>query len=94
VRENRLTLVPCVPAEWPGFTLRYRHRGAHHTTPYEIIVDKQPDPSALPLLVVDGDVQHAGRTTIDLVDDGANHTVHMMWRASTAHEDFAATRSS
>ena len=94
VRESRLTLVPCVPAEWPGFTIHYRHRGANHTTPYEIIVDKQPDPRALPLLVVDGDVQNAGRNTVDLVDDGASHSVHMMWRASTAHEDFAATRSS
>ncbi len=94
VRENRLTLVPCVPPEWPGFSIQYRHRGAHHVTPYEIIVDKQPDPRAQPLLVVDGAVQNAGRNTVDLVDDGASHSVHMMWRASTAHEDFAATRSS
>ena len=90
VRENRLTLVPCVPAEWPAFTIHYKHRG----TPYEIIVDKQPDPRALPLLVIDGDVQNAGRNTVDLVDDGAKHTIHMMWRAATAQEDFAATRSS
>jgi cyclic beta-1,2-glucan synthetase len=94
VRENRLTLVPCVPPEWPGFTIQYRHRGTHHVTPYEIIVDKQPDARALPLLVVDGDVQNAGRNTADLVDDGASHTVHMMWRASTAQEDVAATRTS
>ncbi len=38
---------PCVPPEWPGFTIQYRHRG----TPYEIIVDKQPEPRALPQLV-------------------------------------------
>jgi len=94
VRENRLTLLPCVPPEWPGFSIQYRHRGAHHVTPYEIIVDKQPDPRAQPLLVVDGAVQNAGRNTVDLADDGASHTVHMMWRASTAHEDFAATRNS
>jgi cellobiose phosphorylase len=90
VRESRLTLVPCVPAEWPSFTIHYKHRG----TPYEIIVDKQPDPRALPLLVIDGDVQNAGRNTVDLVDDGASHTIHMMWRAATAQEDFAATQSS
>ena len=94
VRENRLTLVPCVPAEWPGYSIQYRHRGAHHVTPYEIIVDKQTDPRAQPLLVIDGVVQNAGRNTVDLADDGASHTVHMMWRAATAQEDFAATRSS
>jgi hypothetical protein len=60
VRENRVTLVPCVPAEWPGFTIQYRHRGAHHVTPYEFIVDKQTDPRAQPLLVIDGVVQNAG----------------------------------
>ena len=26
LRENRLTLMPCVPPEWPGFTIYYRHR--------------------------------------------------------------------
>ena len=43
VRENRLTLVPCVPPDWPGFTIHYRYRG----TPYEIIVDQQPDARAV-----------------------------------------------
>ena len=26
VRENRLTLAPCVPPDWPGFSIHYRHR--------------------------------------------------------------------
>jgi cyclic beta-1,2-glucan synthetase len=93
LRENRLTLVPCVPTEWSGFTIVYRHKGAHHVTPYQVIVDKQPDPRTLPHLVIDGVVQNPGRNTVDLVDDGKPHTVHMMWLASTAHEDFAATRN-
>ena len=45
-------------------------------------------------LVIDGNVQSAGRNTVDLVDDGVKHIIHMMWRAATAQEDFAATRSS
>jgi cyclic beta-1,2-glucan synthetase len=94
LRENRLTLVPCIPPEWPGFTLYYRHQGAHHLTPYQIIVDKQPGPRTMPQLVIDGEVQNPGRNTVDLVDDGAPHTVHMMWRASSAHEDFIATQNS
>ena len=94
VRENRLTLTPCVPAEWPSFTIHYRRPGPHHVTIYEIIVDKQPDARSSPQLVVDGVVQNLGRNTVDLADDGAPHTVHLMWRAATAHEDFAATRNS
>jgi cyclic beta-1,2-glucan synthetase len=88
VRENRLTVTPCVPPEWSGFTIHYRHHG----TPYEIIVDKQPEPRALPQLVIDGAVQAAGLATVDLTDDGAAHTVHVMWLASAAAEDLAATR--
>jgi cyclic beta-1,2-glucan synthetase len=90
VRENRLTLVPCVPADWPGFTILYRYRG----TPYEITVDRQPDPRAAPQFVVDGQMQPAGRATIDLADDGVRHTVQVTWGAATAAADSAATQSS
>jgi len=91
VRENRLTLTPCVPADWPGFAIQYRHRN----TPYEIIVDQQPGADALPQFVVDGQAQPEGRATIDLVDDGASHTVHVTWAAAAAAsaEDVAATRN-
>jgi cyclic beta-1,2-glucan synthetase len=90
VRENRLTLAPCVPPGWTGFTVYYKHRG----TPYEIIVDQQPDARAVIQLVVDGNVLKAGLTTIELSDDGAKHSVHLMWRAATATEDFAARQNS
>jgi cyclic beta-1,2-glucan synthetase len=90
LRENRLTLTPCVPPEWPGFTILYRHRG----TPYQIIVDKQPDATARPQFVIDGVVQTVGQTTVDLKEDGAPHSVHVMWLATTAIEDLAATRNS
>jgi cyclic beta-1,2-glucan synthetase len=89
VREDRLTLTPCVPGDWPGYTIRYRHRG----TPYVITVDRQPGPDALPQLTVDGQVLKAGRNTIDLVADGAAHQVHVAWLAATAAGDLAATRN-
>ena len=89
MRENRLTIVPCVPPDWPGFTIHYRHRG----TPYEIIVDRQPA-GAVPQLVVDGQAQPEGRATIDLSDDGAPHTVRVSWVAAKAAGDLAATQSS
>jgi cyclic beta-1,2-glucan synthetase len=94
LRDNRLTLSPCVPADWPGFTIQYRHRN----TPYEIIVDRRPAHGAVPQFTVDGQVQTPGRTVVDLVDDGARHTVHVAWpftqeHAATAAEDFSATRN-
>jgi hypothetical protein len=39
-------------------------------------------------------VQSAGRNVVDLVDDGARHTVHVAWLPVTAAEDFAAKQSS
>jgi cyclic beta-1,2-glucan synthetase len=90
LRENRLTLAPCIPPGWTGFTVNYQHRG----TPYEIIVDQQPDARAVAQLVVDGIVLNAGLNTIELSDDGAKHSVHLMWRAATATEDVVASQNS
>ena len=90
LRENRLTLAPCVPAHWPRFTINYRHR----QTPYEITVDQQPGDDALAQITVDGKVMKAGRNTIELVDDGAAHSVHVAWLPATASEDSAATQNS
>jgi cyclic beta-1,2-glucan synthetase len=90
VHENRVTLTPCVPPDWSGFSILYRHR----STPYEFIVDRQPDTSAVPQFTIDGEAQPAGRATVDLNDDGANHTVHVTWVTTAAATDLAATRSS
>jgi cyclic beta-1,2-glucan synthetase len=75
LRENRLTLAPCVPSHWPRFTIHYRHR----QTPYEITVDQQPGADSLALITVDGKVLKAGNNTVELVDDGAAHAVHVAW---------------
>jgi cyclic beta-1,2-glucan synthetase len=89
LRENRLTLAPCIPSDWPGFTIYYRHRG----TPYVITVDRQPSREALAQLTVDGQVQKAGKNTVELADDGATHQVHVAWLAASAAEDSVATRN-
>jgi cyclic beta-1,2-glucan synthetase len=91
LRDGRLSLTPCVPAEWDGFSIQFRYR----STPYEIIVDKQPSPTAVPQFTVDGQVQKPGRNVVDLVDDGGRHSVHVAWpftreQDATAAEDFAA----
>jgi cyclic beta-1,2-glucan synthetase len=83
LRENRLTLAPCVPSTWPRFTINYKYRG----TPYEITVDQMPGADALAQLTVDGKVLSAGRNTIELVDDGEPHTIHVAWLPAATGED-------
>jgi cyclic beta-1,2-glucan synthetase len=88
LRANQLTLTPCVPANWPGFSIVYRHRG----TIYEISVDRQPASGAAAQLTIDGQVQKPGRNVVDLVEDGGKHTVHVAWlAAAAADEDQTAT---
>jgi cyclic beta-1,2-glucan synthetase len=90
LRENRLTIAPCVPPDWPGFTIYYRHRD----TPYVITVDRMPEPDALAQLTVDGQVLKAGRNFVELAEDGATHQVHVAWHSATATQDSVATRTS
>ncbi len=90
VRDGRLTLTPCVPADWGGFSIQYRYRN----TPYEIIVDKQPSPTAQPQFTIDGAVQSPGRNVVELKDDGGRHSVHVAWLPVKEAGDFAAKQSS
>jgi cyclic beta-1,2-glucan synthetase len=90
LRADRLTLNPCVPAEWDGFSIQYRYK----TSTYDILVDKQPSPDAQPQFTIDGEVQKPGRNIVDMVDDGARHTVNVAWLAAKAVGDSAATLSS
>ncbi len=60
----RLHLAPCLPHDWPGFTLDYRYRD----TPYRIEVTQG---SAEPGVMLDG-VAQAG-LDVPLVDDGKPH---------------------
>jgi cyclic beta-1,2-glucan synthetase len=89
LRDGRLTLAPCIPAEWPGFAIQFRYRN----TPYEITVDRQPSPASAPQFTIDGQVQKPGRNVVELVDDGHRHTVHVAWLSATAAADLAATQT-
>lgn len=65
----RLILSPCLPADWPGYTLEYRYRN----TPYHIEV-MQVNNDAGPLGVhLDGELQADG--SVPLLDDGRPHRV-------------------
>jgi cyclic beta-1,2-glucan synthetase len=87
LRENQLTLSPCVPTEWPGFTIRYRH----HDTPYVITVDRQIEGGVIQV-TVDGRVQKPGRNSVDLVRDGGEHAIHVAWIAAAAADQQAASQ--
>ncbi len=67
----RLLLSPCLPADWPGYTLEYRHG----RTLYQIeVIQVRPAADAIEVRL-DGEIQ-AGRS-VPLVDDGRPHRVEM-----------------
>ncbi len=74
LRRNgeRLALAPCIPADWPGYRLHYRHGAA---TTYLIEVEQLDATPAR--LWLDG-VEQAG-LQFALVDDGAAHKVKAHW---------------
>jgi cyclic beta-1,2-glucan synthetase len=65
---DRLSMKPCVPKEWPGFTIEYRYR----TTTYRISVVTG---SNTPGLTVDGALAPDGY--IRMLDDQAMHEVEL-----------------
>ena len=84
LHHDRLRIAPCLPAEWKGFSMRYRYRA----TSYDI------DVRQVPLDVVAG-TSHATVTVDDvvqadgwihLVDDGHVHQVRIDVSA-TGHRD-------
>ncbi len=80
VQGDRLLMAPVIPAHWPGFEIRFRHR----TAVYEIRV--QQSHTAAPVartqaavrsIDVDGERLAAGDSQIALVDDGRVHEVRV-----------------
>jgi cellobiose phosphorylase len=67
---NRLSLAPCLPADWPGFGLDYRYR----KTLYSITVTAGETDS----LMVDGVSQEGGFITLE--DDERRHEVVLQLR--------------
>jgi cyclic beta-1,2-glucan synthetase len=72
VRGETLRIDPCIPRDWQGFTISYRHK----TTRYEISVE---NPNGVMRGVVslelDGDALPAAEKTVPLQDDGGEHIV-------------------
>jgi len=77
--NGRLFIAPCIPADWKGFTMRYRYRG----TTYEIAVEQSPPGAdagvAAVAITLDGVAQTGG--SVPLSDDGQTHHVRVELRA-------------
>ncbi|MBS1997666.1 MAG: cyclic beta 1-2 glucan synthetase, partial [Cyanobacteria bacterium SZAS LIN-2] len=73
---DRLTLKPCMPAEWPEYTVHYRFR----ETVYHIIVRHGAPGQTSAQLVVDG--QQSNDLSINLVDDRQDHRAEISLAAA------------
>jgi cyclic beta-1,2-glucan synthetase len=70
LEKDKLALNPCLPADWDGFILHYRF---HETTYHINVRQKQESEKESMTITMDGVLQQ--EKTIDLVDDGQEHTV-------------------
>ena len=74
VRNGKLHFTPCLPADWNGFTVRYRY----YETDYVIAVQQTDDDSSATRLRFDG-IDQSG-AFVDLVDDHVEHSVQVLIR--------------
>jgi len=74
-RGDRLRLEPHVPRGWPGFSIDYRFGGSTYRIEVELVDSLAGDHAEV---TVDGGAIESGE--IPLVDDGAEHRVHVRAR--------------
>nr|WP_208619597.1 glucoamylase family protein [Xanthomonas populi] len=68
---ERMHIVPCIPASWPGYQLRYRFGSSTY------VIDVTQRPGVQARLEIDGVMQAVLAFT--LIDDGAVHAVALDW---------------
>jgi cyclic beta-1,2-glucan synthetase len=73
LEKDRLHVEPCLPSDWEGFTVHYRHR----ETIYHINVKVRHVPAGedATSVIVDGIMQEG--TWINLKDDNIEHSVEL-----------------
>ncbi|MHB8745230.1 MAG: GH36-type glycosyl hydrolase domain-containing protein [Gammaproteobacteria bacterium] len=86
-RADRLQIEPCIPRDWPGFTVHYRY-GA---TQYEIVVENPQGVSrGVAVIELDGRSLPSTPPQIALVDDGATHQVRVVLGTPDSSSAFPA----
>jgi cyclic beta-1,2-glucan synthetase len=71
IEAGQLRFAPCLPADWPGFKVRYHYR----ETLYVIAVRQNGSVGSGISVAVDGVVQ--ATAAVDLIDDHRGHTVEV-----------------
>jgi len=71
-RGDTLTFVPCVPNDWAGYTIVYRHGASEYRITVELIDPASDDG---PSVALDG--RRLAGLQLSLTDDGAVHDVHV-----------------
>ena len=75
---DKLRIDPCIPGEWPGFQLSYRHRGKQHVSRYEISVENPGKVCrGVANVELDGQTLVAG-DAVPLADDGKTHQLRIV----------------
>lgn len=84
LRGDALWIDPCIPREWPGFEISYRHCGAQHVTRYEIAVENPRGVSCgVAAAQLDGNALDNAAPgergwQLALADDGGHHHVRIV----------------
>ena len=73
---DKLRIAPCIPREWDGFQITYRHRG-RQVTRYDIDV-QNPDHVCAGVARIDMDGQTLGAAVVTLLDDGKTHALRVI----------------
>jgi cyclic beta-1,2-glucan synthetase len=76
-RGAHLSVAPCIAASWPGFTVRWRHGASTY-----LIAVTNPDHVERGVAQATLDGAPVDAAAIPLVDDGAEHEVHVVMGAS------------
>ena len=75
LRGATLTLSPCIPKSWPGYSLAFRYKSAR----YDIRVEN-PDSVCRGVVVaeLDGVALPENKALVPLADDGASHRLRVV----------------
>ncbi len=75
---EQLRIDPCIPSDWPGFRLTYRHRGKQHLSCYEIAVEN-PGKVCRGVAAIELDGQMLPTdAAVALADDGKAHRLRLV----------------
>jgi cellobiose phosphorylase len=70
---DMLEIDPCIPREWPGFSIKYRYGNTHYRLQIE---NSEGVNQGVVNTFVNGESQE--NTAIKLVDDGSNHEIKII----------------